>query len=95
MPPADEDGFIPFKSIDTESDRYNKILRNHGLKVLNTISKMVRRINNDEKMLTVATSVGERHRDYNANARLIVVSQPGTPADHCKFYSFRLLLLST
>jgi len=37
-----KEDFVPFKSIDVDDPEYNRILRNHGLRVLNTVSKMVR-----------------------------------------------------
>jgi len=42
MHPTMKEDFVPFKSIDVDDPEYNRILRNHGLRVLNTVSKMVR-----------------------------------------------------
>ena len=74
MHPTIKDEFIPFKSIDVNDERFNKILRNHGLKVLNTVRKMVHRIDDEQKMGEMVEATGTRHGSYNANAQLIEVN---------------------
>ena len=73
MHPTIKDEFIPFKSIDVNDERFNKELRNHGLKVLNTVRKMVHRIDDEKKMVAEVELMGTRHGSYNANAQLIKV----------------------
>ena len=66
--------FIPFKSIEVEDEQYNRTLRNHGLRVLSTVAKMIHRVNEEEKMIAVVRATGTRHGKYNAKASLIDVS---------------------
>lgn len=74
MHPETKDDFIPFKSIDVKDERFNKILRNHGLKVLNTVKKMVFRLDDPASMVKMVQATGVRHGSYNANADLVKVS---------------------
>ena len=72
--PEVKSDFIPFKSIEVEDEQYNRTLRNHGLRVLCTVAKMIHRVNEEEKMIAVARATGARHGKYNAKASLIDVS---------------------
>ena len=72
--PEVKSDFIPFKSIEVEDEQYNRTLRNHGLRVLSTVAKMIHRVNEEEKMIAVVRATGTRHGKYNAKASLIDVS---------------------
>ena len=52
-------------------EEYNRTLRNHGLRVLSTVAKMIHRVNEEEKMIAVVRAT--RHGKYNTNALLIDV----------------------
>jgi len=72
--PGVKDKFIPFKSIDVNNEHYNRILRNHGLRVLKTVGKMIHRVNEEEhKMINIVRDTGTRHKAYHAEATLIKV----------------------
>ena len=71
--PEVKSDFIPFKSIEVEDEQYNRTLRNHGLRVLSTVAKMIHRVNEEEKMIAVVRATGSRHGKYNTNASLIDV----------------------
>ncbi|XP_067949165.1 cytoglobin-2-like [Watersipora subatra] len=70
MPPEKGSDSVPFKSIEVNNERFNKILRNHGLKVFNTIRKMVSRIEEDDKMVAAVEATGCRHAGYGGEASL-------------------------
>ena len=74
MHPVAHEEFIPFKSIEVHDEHFNKVLRNHGLKVLNTVRKMITRIDDEESMIDMLRDTGKRHGCYNANADYIEVS---------------------
>lgn len=74
MHPSTRGEFIPFKSIEVNDEQFNRVLRNHGLKVLNTVSKMVHRLEQPDKMVEIVRCTGTRHGDYTANASLVDVS---------------------
>ena len=54
-------------------EQYNRTLRNHRLRVLSTVAKMIHRVNEEEKMIAVVRATGTRHCKYNAKASLIDV----------------------
>lgn len=53
---------------------FNKVLRNHGLRVLYTVGKMIHRLTDEKKMADVVIATGTRHGGYKAKAPLIDVS---------------------
>lgn len=73
-PEAKGDDFVIFKSIDVMDKEYNRVLRNHGLRVMSTVAKMIHRLDNEEKMIAIVRDLGTRHGKYNAKAPFIDVS---------------------
>ena len=66
--------FTVFQSIEeADMEEYNRTLRNHGLRVLSTVAKMIHRVNEEEKMIAVMRATGTWHGKYNTKASLIDV----------------------
>jgi len=85
MHPSVKTEFIPFSSIDVKDEKYNQILREHGVRVLSTFGKMVRRIDDDASVVPMLKELGTRHGAiYNAKSALIGVSISRLPIRaHC------------
>lgn len=80
MHPSVKDEFVPFQSIDVQDEKYNTILQEHGVRVLATFGKMVRRIDDESTIVPMLRELGTRHGAiYNAKSSLIGVSQQMQP----------------
>lgn len=74
MHPSVKDEFVPFQSIDVKDEKYNTILQEHGVRVLATFGKMVRRIDDEGTIVPMLRELGTRHGAiYNAKSSLIGV----------------------
>ena len=63
-----------FQSIEeADMEEYIRTLRNHGLRVFNTVARRIHRVNEEEKMIAVVRATETRHGKYNTKASLVDV----------------------
>ena len=69
---------MPFKAIASEDLRFSEELRQHGLRVINTVREVVDKIHDQDAVVTHLHELGRKHVMLNAKPDYIDVRQP-----HC------------
>lgn len=68
--------FVHFRGLTTEELKNNKKLRDHGLRVLNTLDKCITRIDEQERLEKLLLELGQKHVLYNIKTEYLYLLIP-------------------
>lgn len=71
--PDVQDAFMDFRHMSLEDMRHSKTLREHGLRVMTTVEKVLARVDDPAKLDAFLHHLGTKHVNYNANKNYIQV----------------------
>ena len=66
--------FVHFRGLSAEELRNNKTLRDHGLRVLNTLDKCISRVDELDRLEKLLFELGQKHVMYNIKVEYLNVS---------------------
>lgn len=66
--------FVHFRGMSADELRHNKRLRDHGLRVLNTLDKCITRIDEPDRLEKLLLELGQKHVVYNIKVEHLYVS---------------------
>jgi hypothetical protein len=73
--PEIKDAFGPFKKLSKDSDRFDRELRLHGVRVLRTIETVLDSRYDSVRLARLLHNLGKKHVIYQANSDYFEVSQ--------------------
>ncbi|XP_064602903.1 neuroglobin-like isoform X2 [Liolophura sinensis] len=74
--PDVQDAFMDFRHMSLEDMRHSKTLREHGLRVMTTVEKVLARVDDPAKLDAFLHHLGTKHVNYNANKNYIQLVGP-------------------
>jgi len=66
--------FVHFRGLSSEELRTNLKLRDHGLRVLNTLDKCISRVDELDRLEKLLFELGQKHSMYNIKVEYLDVS---------------------
>ena len=67
--------FIPFRGLTADELRNCDKLRQHGLRVMNTVDKCISRIDKPERLESILHELGHKHVTFNIKTDYLDVSR--------------------
>ncbi|KAH3854812.1 neuroglobin-like [Dreissena polymorpha] len=68
--------FVHFRGLSAEELRHNRKLRDHGLRVLNTLDKCISRVAETERLEKLLLELGQKHNVYNIKIEYLYLLVP-------------------
>ena len=69
--------FVHFRGLSSDELRSSERLRDHGLKVMNTVDKCIARLDKVDKLEKLLYELGQKHVIYNIKIEYLDVSMIG------------------